>query len=146
MPDKAWKANERSKSRELGGERRGPTGRDHSDCTPIPLIAPEFKLYKRLVFLEEDWRQAAENAAAEGRMPVLSVKEGGRGKGKRDRVELDWPDFRLLYHLARGFLALHGDGCVCVAYEPEHPEHVGIRPCPPELCERPDHDHSKEAR
>lgn len=86
MADKRWKRVERDKCRELGGERTGPTGRDLPDCKDIPLIGLEVKSYKRLVFLTADWKQAVENAEKLGLIPVLAVKEAGRGG--RDEVQL----------------------------------------------------------
>lgn len=103
MADTAWKANERRKCRELTGVRTGPTGRDLPDCQsidgqPLPLIAPELKLYGSLRFLEEDFQQAKDNAAKVSRIPVLGVKEKGR-RG-RDRAVMEWDDFLVLYRLA----------------------------------------------
>jgi hypothetical protein len=103
VADKPWKANERKKCAQLRGVRTGPTGRDLPDCQqangqPLPLIAPELKLYARLQFLEEDFKQAKDNATKVGRMPILGVKE--RGRGGRDRVVMDWDDFLTLYELA----------------------------------------------
>jgi hypothetical protein len=86
VADKTWKRVEREKCRQLGGERSGPTGRDDPVCKDIPLIGMEIKAYKRLVFLTEDWNQAVENAAKYDLIPVLNVREGGRGG--RDQVRL----------------------------------------------------------
>jgi len=101
MPDASWKRWEREASAALGGTRSGPMGTDLPDCANVPLVAPEFKYYKRLIFLEEDWKQASENAAKIGKIPILAIKERG---GKRKRVEMDWDDFVTLYHLSLGGL------------------------------------------
>lgn len=100
MPDKAWKVWERTVARDLGGERTGPTGRDLPDVTGINLLAPECKYQKRLAYREADWEQARENAKNVGpmHMPALFLKERG---GQRIRVVMDYPDFVILYHLAR---------------------------------------------
>jgi hypothetical protein len=85
MTDKAWKATERKKCRELGGERTGPRGFGLPDCVGVK-VALEVKRYKRFVFLTKDWEQAVENATRVGLPPVLSVKESGRGG--RDMVQM----------------------------------------------------------
>lgn len=94
MADKTWKRVEREKCRQLGGERRGPTGRDLPDCDDAVKVGLEIKSYKRFVWLTKDWEQAIRNAEKLGLMPVLAVREGGRGG--RDEVQLRWGDFRLL--------------------------------------------------
>lgn len=109
LPDAPWKANERKKCRDLGGVRTGPTGLDLPDCAlaggqPLPLIAPELKLYKTFKITEADFQQAVENAAKVQRMPVLVVKEHRRGG--RDRVVMDYGDWLVLYRLAVGALDL----------------------------------------
>ena len=91
MADKAWKAEERKKCRTLGGERSGPTGRDTPDCDDSVHVALEVKHYKKYVFLTKDWEQAVENAAKVGKIPVLNVRE--KGRGGRDCVQLDLIDF-----------------------------------------------------
>jgi hypothetical protein len=72
-------------------------GHDVPDCIDVPLIAPEFKYMKRLVFKEEDFQQAVRNASRFAKIPVLAIKERG---GKRKRVEMEWSDFVTLYELA----------------------------------------------
>jgi len=86
MGDKTWKRVEREACRELGGERRGPTGRDLPDCDDAVKVGLEIKAYKRLVVLTKDWQQAVENAEQLGLIPVLYVREGGRNG--RDVVQL----------------------------------------------------------
>lgn len=81
--------------RELGGERTGPTGRDLPDCIGTPGIGIEIKAYKKFVFLTDDWNQAVENAAKLGVIPVLLVREGGRG-GRR-HVQMYERDFGALF-------------------------------------------------
>ena len=95
MADKTWKRVEREKCRALGGERSGPTGRDLPDCDKKVHVALEIKAYKKLVFLSEDWQQAVDNAAKVGRMPVLNVREGGRGG--RDIVQMTDAGFMQLW-------------------------------------------------
>jgi hypothetical protein len=99
MADKTWKRVEREKCRALGGERSGPTGRDLPDCDDAVAVALEIKAYKKLVFLSEDWQQAVDNAAKVGKMPVLNVREGGRGG--RDIVQMTSAGFESLW-LASG--------------------------------------------
>jgi hypothetical protein len=94
MADKTWKRVEREKCRALGGERSGPTGRDLPDCDGVH-VALEIKAYKKLVFLSEDWQQAVDNAAKVGLMPVLNVREGGRGG--RDIVQMTDAGFMQLW-------------------------------------------------
>lgn len=95
MADKTWKRVEREKCRALGGERSGPTGRDLPDCDENVRVALEIKAYKKLVFLSEDWQQAVDNAAKVGKMPVLNVREGGRGG--RDIVQMTDAGFMQLW-------------------------------------------------
>jgi hypothetical protein len=99
VADTAWKRWEREGARALGGTRSGPTGRDLPDSIDIPLIAPEFKLYKKFVWLEKDHEQAVENATKIGKLPILAVKE--RLRGGRIRVQMDWPVFLILFELAK---------------------------------------------
>lgn len=91
-----WKKVELAHCRELGGERTGPRGYGLPDCVGTPGIALEIKAYKRFVFLTEDWNQAVENAQT-GRMamPVLLVREGGRGG--RKQVQMREQDFLTLW-------------------------------------------------
>jgi len=99
VPDKAWKVWEREASGALGGTRSGPTGTDTPDCINVPLVAPEFKYYKKFVWMEKDWEQATENAQAyPTKFPILAIKEAGRGG--RKRVQMNWDDFVKLYKMA----------------------------------------------
>lgn len=84
MRSSRWKDIERTKCRELGGERTGPTGRDLPDCEGI-CVGLEVKRKKKFTWLTEDWRQAKRNAAKLGQPPVLAVKEHGQG---RDEVQM----------------------------------------------------------
>ncbi len=126
MASSNWKKVELEMCRELGGERTGPTGRDLPDCLGTPDIGIEIKAYKRFVFLTEDWQQAVDNAGKLGVIPVLLVREGGRGGRRmvqlreqdygrlwapsglrpmrihvqgvpRGLIRLDWPDFVRMY-------------------------------------------------
>lgn len=95
MPSSTWKKVELELCRELGGERTGPMGRDLPDCSDTPGIGVEIKAYKKFVFLTEDWQQAVENAAKLGVIPVLVVREGGRG-GRR-HVQMRERDFGTIW-------------------------------------------------
>lgn len=95
MPSSNWKKVELELCRELGGERTGPMGRDLPDCSGTPGIGVEIKAYKKFVFLSEDWRQAVENAEKLGVIPVLVVREGGRG-GRR-HVQMRERDFGTIW-------------------------------------------------
>lgn len=96
MADKTWKRVEREACRELGGDRRGPTGRDTVDCNDAVQIGLEIKSYKRFVWLTKDWEQAVRNAMKAGLPPALFVREGGRN-GRR-RVQMYYGDMKLLCH------------------------------------------------
>lgn len=98
MPDRTWKRVEREFCRELGGERRGPTGRDLPDCDDCVKVGLEIKSYKKLVFLTKDWEQAVRNAEKLGLIPVLAVREGGRN-GRRE-VKMYKNDYFVLRDLA----------------------------------------------
>jgi hypothetical protein len=90
-----WKKVELELCRELGSERTGPMGRDLPDCVNTPGIGVEIKAYKKFVFLTEDWQQAVDNAEKLGLIPVLVVREGGRG-GRR-MVQLREKDYGSLW-------------------------------------------------
>lgn len=107
MADKTWKKVEREACRELGGDRRGPTGRDTCDCDDRVKVGLEIKSYKRLVFLTKDWEQAVRNAEKIGLIPVLYVREGGRSG--RKRVQMRDRDYWGLLGLSRnehGFIRI----------------------------------------
>jgi hypothetical protein len=72
----AWKDLERRVCRDLGGERRGPVGRDMSDCVGIPY-AVEVKRSSRAgpPVLSAWVQQAKEQGAREG-LPWLLVVAG----------------------------------------------------------------------
>jgi hypothetical protein len=122
VADKTWKRVEREKCRALGGERRGPTGRDLPDCDDTVRVALEVKAYKKLVFLTKDWEQAVDNAAKLGLPPVLNVREGGRGGRdiaqmlsvdfSRMWAESGLPPIRLLHETPRGLVRLEWDDFV----------------------------------
>ena len=64
MTDKLWKAAERRICAMLGGTRRGPTGRDESDCCH-PWLAVEIKCRSnRIPLYLHDWMEQAEVNAA----------------------------------------------------------------------------------
>jgi hypothetical protein len=73
MPDKAWKVFERRVCRALGAERRGPTGRDMSDCDDTAPFSVEVKHRKRLSLSAKDLEQARRHAKAEAK-PWLLVQ------------------------------------------------------------------------
>jgi len=75
MPDKTWKAAERRICKLLGGVRRGPTGRDDSDCVGTEPFAVEIKHRKAFpVWLKEAMAQSVENAKS-SEIPIVVLHE-----------------------------------------------------------------------
>jgi len=73
VSEKGWKVFERRVCRALGAERRGPTGRDMSDCTDEAPFSVEVKHRKRLSLSALDLEQARRHARLEGK-PWLLVQ------------------------------------------------------------------------
>lgn len=70
MADALWKKAERRICQMLGGTRRGPTGRDTSDCYH-DWLAIEVKANRKMPEYLEAWMQQAENNAEAGKLPLV---------------------------------------------------------------------------
>ncbi len=69
-PDKLWKAAERRLCKMLGGTRRGPTGRDDSDCVH-EWLAVEVKCNKKMPKYIMDWMVQASRNSESGHLPIV---------------------------------------------------------------------------
>ena len=70
MVDKLWKAAERRICEMLGGTRRGPTGRDESDCCH-DWLAVEVKCRKAMPEYLMAWLDQANANAEQGKLPLV---------------------------------------------------------------------------
>jgi len=88
----AWKDLELRICRALGGERRGPTGRQKSDCTDEVPFAVQVKRSRRLgPPVLAKWIQQAREDARKEKKPWLVVVAGHNDR--RPIVCLDFNEF-----------------------------------------------------
>lgn len=90
MADKSWKALERRVCARLGGTRRGPTGRDLSDCTDAVPFAVEVKRSAQGAILTRWLEQAKRHGKVERKPWILVVA------GHNDRAPTATVDFEML--------------------------------------------------
>ncbi len=76
MADALWKRSERKICALLGGERRGPTGRDESDCYH-DWLAVEVKAREVMPAYIKEWMEQAEANAEAGKLPLVVWHEKG---------------------------------------------------------------------
>src|SRR5262245_13736050 len=77
MSEATWKSLEKRICRALGGERRGPTGRQKSDCTDVVPFAVQVKRSRRLgPPVLAKWIQQAREDARKEKKPWLVVVSG----------------------------------------------------------------------
>lgn len=91
MTDKLWKAVERKICRAFGGQRRGPTGRDQSDCVH-DWLSIEIKSRASAPDYIEGWMVQAEDNAEPGQLPIVVWHRKG-GKYTDDLILMRASDF-----------------------------------------------------
>lgn len=77
MGEKAWKVFERSVCRDLGSDRRGPIGRDMSDCADDCPYSVEVKRTAEGRIASRDIDQARRHGKLEGKPWILVVGQAG---------------------------------------------------------------------
>lgn len=85
-----WKRLELRVCRALGYERRGPTGRDCSDCEPACPWAVEVKRSKQGAILSKWLEQAKRQGKDEGKPWLLVV---GGHNDRHPTVTMEWREF-----------------------------------------------------
>ena len=110
-PEKLWKRAERRICELLGGTRRGPTGRDDSDCYH-EWLAVEVKAMEFVPRYIHKWMEQSEANAEEGKLPlVVWHKKGARY------------DDALVFVRLSDFIEWFGDGGLPFTDEPEGCNH-----------------------
>lgn len=70
MTEKLWKQAERKLCKMLGGIRRGPTGRDESDCCH-DWLSVEVKCNRKMPAYIQEWMAQTWCNAELGKLPIL---------------------------------------------------------------------------